>query len=313
MSDSVFGRIGGVIGQAESLTNSVGSLARTVGSLASGGGSGSWLDQLQPATWRGLPFAVRSSEYRRGRRFAVHEYPYRDVPWAEDVGRASRVVGFSGFVVGDDCYAQAQALLKASEQPGLGTLVHPSLGEMTVALIEPLVASERTELGRVVEIRFEFLESGKPIYPSNTTSTQSDVAAKAAATQTASASDFVASASAALSTGADAVHSAVATVQGFIGQSLSVVNGVRNVVGSVSGLGALAGPGLTLGRFDNAGPAGPLSAGSPALAALNAVSGIASDTSKFETGMSAALDQSVHLVNSVQTAASNLANVASKL
>ncbi len=156
--------------------------------------SGSWLDQLQPASWRGLPFAVKASEYPRGRRFALHEYPYRDLPWAEDTGRATRAVAFSGFVVGDDCYAQAQALLDAAEQPGSGTLVHPSLGELTVALIEPLHPSERFDLGRVVELRFAFVETGTPLYPSDATSTQADVSDKATAAQAASASDFNAAA-----------------------------------------------------------------------------------------------------------------------
>ena len=150
----------------------------------------SWLSQLQPASWRGLPFGVLSSEYRRGRRFAVHEYPYRPLPWAEDIGRASRGVAFSGFVVGDDCYKQAQALLAASEVKGAGTLVHPSLGTMTVALVAPLTGGERTELGRVVELRFEFVETLDPSYPATTISTQSDVATKAMAAQAASAADF---------------------------------------------------------------------------------------------------------------------------
>ncbi len=150
----------------------------------------SWLDQLQPASWRGVPFVVRGSEYRRGRRPAVHEYPFRDLPWVEDVGRASRLVGFSGFVVGDDCYAQAQRMLQACEQPGPGNLVHPSLGSLTVSLIEPAVASERTELGRVVEFRFEFMETGTVQFPAADTSTQDVVASKANDAQAASASDF---------------------------------------------------------------------------------------------------------------------------
>ncbi len=167
---------------------------QSYGPLASNGSSdsagGSWLKQLQPASWRGLPFGVLTSEYRRGRRFAVHEYPYRDLPWAEDIGRASRAVAFSGFVVGDDCYRQAKALLAACEMPGAGTLVHPSLGTMTVALVAPVTAGERTEQGRVVELRFEFVETRDPTYPATAVSTQSAVATKAAAAQAASASDF---------------------------------------------------------------------------------------------------------------------------
>ncbi len=157
-------------------------------------GASSWMDELQPASFRGVPFAVRGSEYRRGRRFALHEYPDRDLPWPEDMGRATRAVGFSGFVVGDDCYQQAQDLLDAAEQPGAGPLVHPSLGYMIVALIEPLVATERADLGRVVEIRFEVVEAGEPIYPGDETSTQDAVSQAAGGVNAASASDFGAAA-----------------------------------------------------------------------------------------------------------------------
>ena len=37
--------------------------------------SGSWLDQPQPAFWRGVAFAVGPSTIRCRRRVAVCEYP----------------------------------------------------------------------------------------------------------------------------------------------------------------------------------------------------------------------------------------------
>lgn len=160
---------------------------------AAGADKGSWLSRLQPASWRGLPFGVENSEYGRGRRFAVHEYPKRDVPWPEDMGRATRTTAFSGFVVGDDCYEQAQALLDAAETYGAGMLVHPSLGQFWAAMVSPLVAAERKERGRVVELRFEVIEAGQPLYPDDADSTQDQVSDWSDNTQTASSSNFVAS------------------------------------------------------------------------------------------------------------------------
>ncbi|REF28617.1 prophage DNA circulation protein [Xenorhabdus cabanillasii] len=54
------------------------------------GGSDSswqWAEHLHPASFRGVPFAVISGESVFGRRQAVHEYPYRDTAWIEDLGR----------------------------------------------------------------------------------------------------------------------------------------------------------------------------------------------------------------------------------
>ena len=43
-------------------------------------------DTLLPASWRGVPFHGLSGELRFGRRPVVHEYPFRDSVWVEDLG-----------------------------------------------------------------------------------------------------------------------------------------------------------------------------------------------------------------------------------
>lgn len=200
---------------------------------------GAWLAQLQPASWRGLGFAVDSSSVRRGRRVAVHEYPFRDDIWVEDIGRNVRAVAFSGFVVGDDCYVQAQALLAASETAGSGELIHPSLGSLTVALVSPMESIERKEMGRVVEIRFEFLETGLPTYPDSSISTtdQSDVFADG--TDDAAQSDFLTGMTGAtgpLAEGAAVVLAGVATVSAWVGQVARLAGDASLVTGAVAGL-----------------------------------------------------------------------------
>ena len=68
-------------------------IGHLVGGVA--GGLGPWVDALQPASWRGAPFAVRTSQIRRGRRIAVHEHPFRDDVWAGDLGRGTRASTWS--------------------------------------------------------------------------------------------------------------------------------------------------------------------------------------------------------------------------
>lgn len=91
-------------------------------------------EQLQPASFRGVPFEVEASGITVGRRTVVHEYPQRDRPYVEDMGRATRNITLQCFVVGSDYLEQAQALMRELEEPGPGTLIHPWLGEMEVTI-----------------------------------------------------------------------------------------------------------------------------------------------------------------------------------
>jgi prophage DNA circulation protein len=45
---------------------------------------------LQTASFRGVPFKVIAAQAKKGRRQAIHEYPYVDGGWPEDMGRALR-------------------------------------------------------------------------------------------------------------------------------------------------------------------------------------------------------------------------------
>ncbi len=232
-------------------------LARGVGNLLGGGSglygaginpaAGAWLAQLQPAAWRGLAFAVRDSEVQRGRRTAVHEYPFRDDVWVEDLGRAMRRVSFSGFVVGDDCYQQEQALLAASEQAGPGILVHPSLGSLSVSLVERMRSRQRADLGRVVELTFDAVETGLSIYPDGSTSTADVVDDDADDADDACGSDFGADVLRSVAYGASVVQAGVRTAQSFVGQVQQLAGDARLVTSAVAGLVPPAG--TTYGRY----------------------------------------------------------------
>jgi prophage DNA circulation protein len=134
----------------------------------------SWRDQLQTASWRGVPFAVLASRTMAGRKTAEHGYPFRDTVWVEDLGKKGRRYSFQGYIVGEDVYAQEQSMLAATEQPNQGVLVHPSLGPRTVSLTE-FSSGITFDQGRVVTLEFTFVEGGSPLYPGANTSTQDQV------------------------------------------------------------------------------------------------------------------------------------------
>lgn len=139
----------------------------------------SWRDDLRPASFRGVAFFVDSAESGVGRRVALHEYPLRDKPYAEDMGRAARRIGVEAIVIGDGYMRARDALIAALEAPGAGTLVHPYLGSMHVTLIEQARVRESTAEGGMARISLAFVEAGEITFPSATSDTRSVVRAAA--------------------------------------------------------------------------------------------------------------------------------------
>ena len=59
----------------------------------------------------------------------LHQYPYRDLPFAEDLGREVRRFSVHAFVLTQPEY---DALVEALESEGPGTLIHPWYGSVFV-------------------------------------------------------------------------------------------------------------------------------------------------------------------------------------
>ncbi|KQN00572.1 DNA circularization protein [Sphingomonas sp. Leaf25] len=128
--------------------------------------------KLLPASFRGAPFAVLQNDTSGGRRIALHQYPGRDQPWAEDMGRAPRQFRFRGFIVDGDVVfvggpvqLQRVLLLAALEKRGPGVLTHPTLGVLNVSVVR-FSLGEDLGAGRMSSVEIEFVEAGKKTYPS---------------------------------------------------------------------------------------------------------------------------------------------------
>jgi prophage DNA circulation protein len=228
----------------------------------------SWLNFLQPASWRGVGFAVLQSQVVRGRKTALHEYPHGDLVWVEDLGRGTRSYSFRGFLVGDDCYIQEQTMLAAVEVAGPGMLIHPSLGFISCSLIS-FTSTQDAERGRMVELEFSFVEGqAAPIFPSIVSNTITAVENFANKALTSVGIDFqtdivqpAEAGAAALQQGAAVVTGAVSAVQGVVAQANSLVGDAGLVVGATKGLvgnygryslGSLTGPVSSLTTVNSA-------------------------------------------------------------
>lgn len=126
----------------------------------------SWKDKLQPATFRGVAFGVDGHELTAGRRVQTHEYPQRDKPYAEDLGRATRKISVEAFLVGPDYMDARDRLLEAIEKAGPGELVHPWHGRMTVNIDGECRVREHRAEGGYCTATLAFVESGELAFPS---------------------------------------------------------------------------------------------------------------------------------------------------
>jgi prophage DNA circulation protein len=138
----------------------------------------SLLEQLAPASYKGVPFLVTSGRIAGGRRDVKHLYPNSDRQVIEDLGKSQRVFSVEAIITGDDDYVQNRdRLLTVLEEGGAGPLVHPLYGQYdnivarTYTLLEDL-----TELGSA-KFSITFEVTGELGVPTQAVSTVNKVQA----------------------------------------------------------------------------------------------------------------------------------------
>lgn len=139
--------------------------------------------QLIGASFRGVPFFVETAERGGGRRTVKHEFPLRDTPFVEDLGRKARTFPVEGYVVGPDYRAHRDALISALEAAGPGELVHPTYGARRVACADFRVRESIGRDGGWAQFGLEFDEtSTAPEAPTASPAVAQEVGASADAT-----------------------------------------------------------------------------------------------------------------------------------
>jgi prophage DNA circulation protein len=140
-----------------------------------------WRDRLRPAMFRKARFHVDTANRESGRRVVDHEFPKRDVPYGEDMGRRARTFTVRGYIIvypegtattrrlrGQQSrelqrrnYIPARdALIKALEEEGPADLQLPLLGNMEVMVVRYRV-TEESRLGGFVVFDMTFSEYGQ--------------------------------------------------------------------------------------------------------------------------------------------------------
>jgi prophage DNA circulation protein len=110
------------------------------------------------ASFRGAAFFVEESARSGGRRTVTHEFPQRDDPFVEDLGRRARKFPITGYVIGDGYLAKKEALLTALEADGVGQLVHPYYGTRR-AICDTYTVRETIAGAGMATFQLDFLET----------------------------------------------------------------------------------------------------------------------------------------------------------
>jgi prophage DNA circulation protein len=116
------------------------------------------------ASFRGMPFLVDDESGSGGRRGPLHEYPDRDLPFFEDMGRSADRFSLQAYFVGTAADLEAKAFEKVLRKAGSGLLIHPTRGRQTVVCRRWNRRTERRQ-GNWVEFALLFEEAGQNQYP----------------------------------------------------------------------------------------------------------------------------------------------------
>ena len=214
---------------------------------------------LQTASFRGVPFKVVAAQVHKGRRWAVHEYPYIDGGWPEDMGRSLRTYSFSGYLIGDLAPVMQNLLDLAIEKEGPGLLIHPTIGAVRVGLLSASSAVHRDKM-RVIEVAFQFVEAGDSLFPLAIIATAVSVLAAAQTALTSSNVSYGAVAAPAAAVGPAVTGEGASVVGAFAARTTAGGANPTAIVGMAT---ALPPPdsGTSYGRFGGGSASALLPAG----------------------------------------------------
>ena len=139
-----------------------------------------WRKYLRPAKFRDIRFHVETSVRDSGRRVVNHEFPKRDVPYAEDMGRRAREFTVRGYLIvypttsatsqanpsssplrSANYLTQRDKLIKALESTdGPADLQLPTLGVLSVMCTRYRVTEEE-KIGGYCVFDMTFTEYGR--------------------------------------------------------------------------------------------------------------------------------------------------------
>lgn len=172
-----------------------------------------WKKQLRKASFKGVSFFVSSTDGKFGRSVVVHQFPKKSSPFAEDIGKKADEFSIEAFIIGEDYFADRDALLEVCSEEGGGDLIHPYLGKKFVVCTGITLRESQSE-GGIARLTLSFVETTAPVEPLAIL-------------------DFFGKVASAASRLRQTVTSKFDSVFSVVGYATSVVDGASSAVGSV--------------------------------------------------------------------------------
>ncbi len=119
-------------------------------------------EKLLQASFKGVKFFVNNHSSEFGYRFVSHALPFKNEFENQELGKKQRSYNITGYVLGDDYFSLRDDLIAKVEEGGVGELVHPYLGRLSV-ICPSISVAESSEKGRFCALNFQFIESSKPL------------------------------------------------------------------------------------------------------------------------------------------------------
>lgn len=116
------------------------------------------------ASFRGVEFKITSRSWSSGRRNQTHEYPNKNIPYTEDLGKKAESYPITAFIIGSDYKDRRDALRKACLEAGPGVLVHPDYGALDV-ICDSITVKESYDAQQMAVIELQFIEAGEKAIP----------------------------------------------------------------------------------------------------------------------------------------------------
>jgi hypothetical protein len=134
-----------------------------------------WRMNLQPATYNGALFFVDVDSRIGGRRKHLHEFPKKDIPYLEDLGKKALHFGVVGYVIGPNYEDMRDQLIAQLESSTDGRLVHPTYKTISKVGVDSYTVVERRERGGYAEFDMHFVELGQDVNTQNQPDTPGQV------------------------------------------------------------------------------------------------------------------------------------------
>jgi len=119
------------------------------------------LEELRPASFRGVPFLVKRTSTVGGRRTVAHEFVNSDTREVEDLGLNLKTFSVTAIIATETGDAESHlskklSLIDALDSKGSATLIHPFYGEFIVVSGTYVIDDDMTKLGETTfQLSFE--------------------------------------------------------------------------------------------------------------------------------------------------------------